>query len=409
MTNKKKIINDPVYGFISITHDSCFDIIQHPYFQRLRQIKQLGLTSMVYPGANHSRFQHAVGAMHLMHLAINTLRYKNVSITNDEEEEAKIAILLHDIGHGPFSHALENSLVSNISHETLSAYFMESLNQQFSGKLSMALDIFNDNYPKKFLHQLVSSQLDVDRLDYLKRDTFFTGVTEGAISYERIIKMLKINAGELAVELKGIYSIEKFLIARRLMYWQVYLHKTVVAAEQLLMNILKRAKELASQETLLFASPFLSYFLYRDISDKSITSAKIKAEVLYNFSNLDDSDIHSAIKVWAKNDDFILSTLCQWLLNRSLYKIQIQNKPFKKEDIIAIKTKTQEVLNISDQDLEYFVFTKELSNKTYSPFSEKITIVNNQGVACDISEASDLINLSILSQSIKKYYLCYPK
>lgn len=406
-TNKQKIINDPVYGFINISSGLLFDILQHPYFQRLRRIKQLGLTSLVYPGANHTRFHHALGAMHLMHLALEILKSKGHDITPNEEEGAKIAILLHDIGHGPFSHALEHSIVEGITHESISDIYMQLLNKEFNEKLITAIAIFNNDYEKKYLHQLVSGQLDVDRMDYLKRDTFFTGVSEGAISYERILKMLNIFNGELVVESKGIYSIEKLLIARRLMYWQVYLHKTVVSSENLLVKILQRAKELANAGNELFSTPALNFFLYNKITREDFISNQ--EETIRNFSALDDNDIISSIKVWCNHNDFILSTLSKWLINRTPYGIIIDKHKIKYDVIEEIKRKTSDKLGIEEKDMHYFVFADALKNETYSPCSENITIVDNKGNASDISETSDLLNFSALSKTSRKYFLCYPK
>ena len=402
--NKKKIINDPVYGFINIPSEIIFDIIEHPYFQRLRRIKQLGLTYLVYPGAIHSRFQHALGATHLMSTAINVLRSKNKIITDKEEEAVLIAILLHDIGHGPFSHALEKHII-NINHERLSLLFMEKLNAVFNGKLTLAIKIFSNNYPKKFLHQLVSSQLDMDRLDYLKRDSFFSGVTEGVISYDRIIKMLDVVNDKLVIEEKGIYSIEKFLIARRLMYWQVYMHKTVVSAELLLSNILKRAKELADNKVELFATPALNFFLYNKTNNDFLNS-----DTAFNFfSQLDDNDVMASIKTWVNHNDIILRNLSNNLINRHLYKIIIQNKTIDKNIITDMKNKVKLAYNINDEEVNYFVFTGILTNNAYSAIDDRINIFSKKGELTDISEASDMLNISVLSKVVKKYYLCFPK
>ena len=402
--NKKKIINDPVYGFINIPNEIIFDIIEHPYFQRLRRIKQLGLTFLVYPGAIHSRFQHALGTTHLMSTAINVLRSKNKNITDEEAEAVLIAILLHDIGHGPFSHALEKHII-NVDHERLSLLFMENLNSIFNGRLSLAIKIFSNNYYKKFLHQLVSSQLDMDRLDYLKRDSFFSGVTEGVISYDRIIKMLDVVDDKLVIEEKGIYSIEKFLIARRLMYWQVYMHKTVVSAELLLSKILKRAKELADDNVDLFATPALKFFLYNKINTDLLNSYKA-----FNFfSQLDDNDVMSSIKTWTNHEDTTLRKLSENLINRHLYKIIIQNKPIDHNIINNLKNNVKQNYNISEEELNYFVFTGELTNNAYSAVDDRINILSKTGKLNDISEASDMLNLSVLSKTVKKHYLCFPK
>ncbi len=404
--NKRKIFNDPVYGFISIPFDSIFDLIEHPYFQRLRRIKQTGLTHLVYPGALHTRFHHAMGTMHLMGLAIDTLRSKGVEITPHEAEAATIAILLHDIGHGPFSHALENSLVTGISHEEISALFMRRLNQEFDGKLSTAIEIFNNRYSKKFLHQLVASQLDMDRLDYLKRDSFFTGVSEGVISTDRIITMLCVANDELAVEEKGIYSIEKFIIARRLMYWQVYLHKTVLSAENLLVNILKRAKKLAEQNVALFCTPALHYFLYQSINRENFTQ---NPETLDTFALLDDFDVMASVKVWQNHPDKILSTLCKNMVNRNLYKIQIQKNPFDTQHLQSLIETYTEQYSITSDESAYFVFTGEITNNAYNPRHDKINILFKNGQITDIAQAADNLNISALSTPVKKYFLCYLK
>lgn len=408
--NKRKIINDPVYGLISIPYDFLFDIIQHPYFQRLRNIQQLGLTSLVYPGAVHTRFHHAIGAMHLMSQAIETLRTKNVEITDDEALAVTIAILLHDIGHGPFSHALENSIIPNLHHETLSEMFMQQLNIFFDGKLTMAIQIFKNEYPKKFLHQLVSSQLDMDRLDYLTRDSFFTGVQEGVVGFDRIIKMLDVKNNELIVEHKGIYSIEKFLIARRLMYWQVYLHKTVISAEMLLLNILKRAKYLSqhpNKNHKLFATNSLAFFLKQNFELKNV---KTNPEILENFAELDDHDIYTSIKMWQHyQPDFVLSQLCKMLTTRKLYKVEMANKPFLQSYIEKIEQQTVARYGIEKQDVSYFVFENSTSNYAYNLTDAKINIALKNKQIIDIIEASDLKTLESLTQPVTKYFLCYPK
>src|SRR5512133_382460 len=331
--NKKKIINDPVHGFINIPFDIILDLIEHPYFQRLQRIRQLGLTSMVYPGATHSRFQHALGAIHLMGQAISNIQSKGHEITEEEAEAVTIAILLHDIGHGPFSHTLEETIAEGIHHEILSGLFMEELDREFQGGLRMAIRIFRNEYPKKFLHQLVSSQLDMDRLDYLRRDSFFTGVTEGVIGSDRIIKMLNVVNDNLVVEAKGIYSIEKFLIARRLMYWQVYLHKTVLSAEKLMLMILKRAKELAGAKQNLFCTPSLAWFLYEFPSGLSVNrmDPEIRTQLVSQFAQLDDNDIMASAKVWASHPDKLLSILCSKLVDRNLNRIKMQNEPLDEE------------------------------------------------------------------------------
>ena len=404
--NKKKIINDPVYGFISIPSELVYDVISHPYFQRLRYIKQLGMTHLVYPGALHTRFHHALGAMHLMSLAINLLRSKGNTITDGEEEAAMLAILLHDIGHGPFSHALEHSLVTGIRHEDISAKLMQELNQHFNGRLTHAIEIFSGTYPKKFLHQLISGQLDLDRMDYLNRDSFFTGVSEGVISFDRIIKMFNVFDDDLVIEEKGIYSVEKFLIARRLMYWQVYLHKTVVSAEMLLVRILERAKELSVNGADLFASPSLNYFLKNNITGAAFFNSDLN---LSHFTNLDDQDIYAAIKVWVTNPDKILSTLCKMLTSRNLYKVEMSNEIASDERISFLKDAAINLLKVSPEESRYFVFTDTLKNSAYDagPGNIKILMKNNDIV--DIAKASDLSNLESLQKTVQKYILCYPR
>ncbi len=404
--NKRKIINDPLYGFITIPDELMFDIIEHPYFQRLRRIKQLGLTAMVYPGALHTRFHHALGAMHLMKQAVETLRIKGVKISDDEATGALLAILLHDVGHGPFSHALENCLVYEMSHEAISLLFLQRLNKEFGGKLSLAIDIFSGNYPVKFLHQLVSGQLDVDRLDYLMRDSFFTGVSEGVISTDRIIKMLNVLDLELAVEEKGIYSIEKFIVARRLMYWQVYFHKTVLAAEYTLINVLRRAKLLSENGAKLFASPALEFFLSRHIT---ATDFRTDVQVLELFSKLDDFDIFSAIKVWTDHPDRVLSELSKALVYRTLPKVVLQSEPFPDEYVEEMKQQLKQQMNLSYSELEYFVFTGSIANDAYIPFRDKINIVDKYGKINDITVASDQLNIAVLSKTVTKYFICYPK
>ncbi len=404
--NKRKIINDPIYGFVSIPYEIVFDLIEHPWFQRLRRIRQLGLTSFVYPGSHHTRFHHAIGAMHLATLAVEELRGKGFDISEDEAIGVTVSVLLHDIGHGPFSHALENSIVHNISHEDISLMFMNKLNVQFNGKLKTAIEIFRNIYPKKFLHQLVSSQLDMDRLDYLKRDSFYTGVSEGVISSDRIIKMLTIVNDELAVEEKGIYSVEKFIMARRLMYWQVYLHKTVLSAENLLIKILSRAKELAEQNEKLFATPAFEKFLYSKI-DKTVIEKD--ADTLESFSQLDDNDIYASIKVWQNHSDKILSTLCKNLVNRHLYKIEINSSEYEKENVYELLKKTAKLYNITEKEAAYFVFTGTVENKAYTISSDRITILMKNGEAKDVAKASDHLNIKALSETVKKYFLCQPK
>ncbi len=404
--NKKKIINDPVYGFISIPTELIFDLIEHPYFQRLRYIKQLGMTHLVYPGALHTRFHHALGAMHLMSLAIETLRSKGHSITTEEEEGVKIAILLHDIGHGPFSHALEQTIVEGISHEDISILLMNKLNIQFNGRLSTAIEIFNGTYHKVFLHELVSGQLDMDRMDYLNRDSFFTGVSEGVISFDRIIKMLNIIDDHIAVEEKGIYSVEKFLIARRLMYWQVYLHKTVIAAEQLLAKILKRSRDLALSGHDLFATPALNHFLVNKISKDEFMNNDRHIEA---FARLDDTDIISATKVWADDNDFVLSQLCSMLMLRNLFHVDITNEPPDEQFIESLTEKVVQKYPITKDEAAYFVFTDTITNNAYKPGDGSIRILMKNGSIQDIAAASDNSNLEALAKTVKKYILCYTK
>lgn len=404
--NKLKIFNDPIYGFVSIPFEIIFDLIEHPYFQRLRRIKQLGLTNLVYPGALHTRFHHAMGAMHLMTQAIEAIRSKGHEITEEEAKGVTIAILLHDIGHGPFSHALEHSIVNNISHEDISELFMQRLNKEFNNQLQLAITIFQNKYKKKFLHQLVSSQLDMDRLDYLKRDSFFTGVSEGVVSSERIIKMLSVSNDQLAIEAKGIYSIEKFIIARRLMYWQVYLHKAVLSAESLLVTILKRAKELAEKKTELFCTPALYQFLYHEYNKKDFAKSP---ELLDQFALLDDYDIMTSIKVWTNHKDKVLSRLCKQLVDRRLFHVEMQKQPFKAEYIRKIKKNIQQRLGLNNTEVGYFVFAGAVTNDAYRADKIRINILFKDGSVADIAEASDQLSIDVLARTVKKYYLCYPK
>lgn len=406
---KRKIFNDPVYGFVHVPYDLAFRLINHPWFQRLRRIRQLGLTNLVYPGALHTRFHHAMGAMHLMGEAIEVLRNKNIHISREEAEGVTIAILLHDIGHGPFSHALETSIVHHITHEDLSAIFMDRLNKEFNGRLDLAIEIFQNKYHKKFLHQLVSSQLDMDRLDYLLRDSFFTGVSEGIVSSDRIVKMLNVVDDQLVVEDKGIYSIEKFIVARRLMYWQVYLHKTVLCAEHLVVNILRRAKELAEEGEELFAPPALKLFLENRFSKTSFLKKK---EVLEAFAKLDDYDIMTSMKVWCDHKDKVLSWLCNCMVNRKLYAVELQNKPFDETYVQKLQNKAKKHLKLKSDQLSYFVFTGAVQNRAYSSDNVnniRINILFKDGTVRDIAEAADLLNISVLAQPVKKYFLCYPK
>lgn len=402
--NKLKIFNDPVYGFISIPDEIIVELIDHPYFQRLRRIRQLGMSHLVYPGALHTRFHHAMGAMYLMTQAIEILRSKGHKITDEEALGATIAILLHDIGHGPFSHALEHTLVDGVHHEELSLMFMEALNKEFKNKLTTAIKIFTNNYPKKFLHQLVSSQLDMDRLDYLKRDSFFTGVSEGVVSSDRILKMLNIVNDELVIEEKGIYSIEKFIVARRLMYWQVYLHKTVVAAENLLVNILKRAKELARNGVELFGTPSFHFFLY---TKHTLKDFKQNSEVLQQFALLDDNDIVSAIKVWCNHPDRVLSILCNAFINRKLYKIELSAQPIQAKRTKELEHHIAKKLKIDKKDVGYFVVKTSIANNAYNPKHDHINIVYKDGKTKDITKASDNLNIEALARPVTKYALAY--
>lgn len=401
--NKKKIINDPVYGFITIPSELIFDLIEHPYFQRLRRIRQVGLSHYVYPGALHTRFHHALGAMHIMLQAIETIRSKGHEITNEECESVCIAILLHDIGHGPFSHALENSLVKDVPHEDLSLLIMDALNREFDGKLSLAIQIFKNQYHKKFLHQLVSGQLDMDRLDYLARDSFFTGVSEGVISVDRILKMLNVFDDELVVDEKGIYSIEKFIIARRLMYWQVYLHKTVLSAENQLINILKRARELSKSGTQLFATSALKDFLKNDYTAYDF---KQDDQLIKRFCQLDDFDIFACMKEWMTYNDFTLSHLCTGMINRTLYKVKLHEKPFNESEISEYYSKALKALPISKDLIPYFVFTGTIENNAYTSKEESINILFKGKFIKDIAEASDNLSLSALTKTVVKHYLC---
>jgi len=402
--NKRKIINDPVHGFITIPHDLVFDLIEHPFFQRLRHIKQLGLSHLVYPGANHTRFHHALGAMHLMVKAIDVLRTKKIEISEEERLGAIIAILLHDIGHGPFSHTLEHSLLDKVHHEEVSLLFMEELNRQFSGKLETAISIFKGEYPKKFLHQMVSGQLDMDRLDYLQRDSYFTGVEEGIIGSERIIKMLDVVNENLVIEEKGIYSIENFIGARRIMYWQVYMHKTVVSSEYMLISILRRAKFLYQQSTDLFASPNLKVFLKQEV-----TFADFKSEPVWleSFAMIDDNDIITSVKVWQSCDDKILSKLCTMLLTRKLFKTEISKTDFSKDKIEKQKNLIGEKLGISKEDIGYFAVSEKLVNSAYDEKDKQILILSKSGSTQDIVQASDNLNILALTKPVEKFCFCY--
>jgi len=404
--NKKKILNDPVYGFITITDDLIFDLIEHKHLQRLRRIKQLGLTHLVYPGALHTRFHHVIGAMHLMQETIEILRSKGQDISSSESQGALIAILLHDIGHGPYSHTLEKSIVCNLNHEDLSMIFIEKLEEEFGSPLGLAREIFSNNYEKKFLHKLVSSQLDMDRLDYLNRDSFYTGVSEGVISTDRIIKMLDIANDEPVIEAKGIYSIEKFLIARRLMYWQVYLHKTVLSAEHILIQIINRAKYLIENGDTLFATDPYKLFLSETVTKKDFYSSP---QYLEAFAEIDDYDVFTSIKVWAKHKDKILATLCSNLVNRQLFRTEIRNTPFKTEHVEDIRKSVMKLYDIDHEDSKYFVFSDVAKNNAYDPVNDKINILFKDGTIQDITRASDQLNVDVLSKTVTKYFLCHPK
>ncbi|MBM0652483.1 HD domain-containing protein [Capnocytophaga genosp. AHN8471] len=401
--NKLKIINDPIYGFIHIPSTLVFDIIEHPYFQRLRRINQMALSYLVFPGAKHTRFEHVLGCVFLMQKTVEMLRFKGIQISDKEAEGLYIAILLHDIGHGPFSHAMEHSIVEGISHEEISLLFMQELNKVFNGRLETAIAMFQGTYPRKFMHQLISSQLDMDRADYLKRDSFYTGVAEGNINSERLISMLNVRNDELVVEEKGLYSVEKFLIARRLMYWQVYLHKTSVAAEQILIRLLNRAKELVQQGQKLTMSTALAFFVKNKISKDNFSQ-----EVLEMFARLDDTDIISAMKEWQFHPDVVLSKLSKMLLNRDLLKIKVRLNDFEEQKIKRLQ-KLSLAKGVNEKDMKYFVFTGVMTNRAYNPENEIIKILTKNGRIVDLSKTSEAINLEPLSQVTERYYICYPK
>lgn len=403
-TRGTKIINDPIYGFISLEFSFLFDLIEHPYVQRLRQIQQLGLTNLVYPGAVHNRFAHALGATYLVGKAIRTLRLKNIDISDEEYEAVSIAVLLHDIGHGPYSHTLESTLLEGVDHEFLSLQIMNLLNEEFDGRLSMAIQIFSNRYKKKFLNQLVSSQLDVDRLDYLKRDSFYSGVSEGVVSSERIIKMFNVMDDSLVVDEKGIYSIEKFIVARRLMYWQVYLHKTVISAENLLIIILKRAKELAENGVELYCSPSFHVFLYYKQNQDTIIK---DPGLLKHFLNLSDLDVMGAIKVWQSHSDTILSYLCRSLIERKLFKVQISKQVFEPEFIDSIKNWISD--HFGNEWIKYLLIEGMISNSAYDHGDKQIFVKMKNGELLDFPEASDNLDISALSEPVEKYFICYPK
>lgn len=400
-----KIINDPVYGFITIPSELIFAIIDHPYFQRLRRIKQLGLTDYVYPGAHHTRFHHAIGAMHLMSVTLDHLRNKGIEINDQEYEAALITILLHDIGHGPFSHALEHSMLQNVSHEDLSLLFLETLNKQFNSQLDLAIRIFKNIYERKFFHQLVSSQLDIDRLDYLQRDCFFTGVSEGTIGADRIIKMMHIKNDQLVVEEKGIYSIENFLSARRLMYWQVYLHKTTVSAEKMMINLIQRAKDLKLSGEKLISSPALNYFL---IENRGFSDFKTNPDTLTMYSQLDDYDIWGGLKFWQHSSDYVIKSISRMFLARNLFKVTLSSRPFSPDEIEGWKSKTLMKLGVPEQDLKYFFTHGTISNHAYTA-KENIYILAKSGKVMDVAQAADLPNIKAMSKIVKKHYACRAK
>ena len=406
MPYERKIINDPVFGFINIPKGLLYDIVRHPLLQRLTRIKQVGLSSVVYPGAQHTRFQHSLGAFYLMSEAITQLTSKGNFIFDSEAEAVQAAILLHDIGHGPFSHVLEDTIVQGVSHEEISLMLMERMNKEMNGQLSLAIQIFKDEYPKRFLHQLVSGQLDMDRLDYLRRDSFYTGVTEGNIGSARIIKMLDVADDRLVIESKGIYSIENFLTARRLMYWQVYLHKTSVAYERMLISTLLRAKELASQGVELFASPALHFFLYNDINH---TEFHNNPDCLENFIQLDDNDIWTALKVWSNHPDKVLSTLSLGMINRNIFKVENSAEPIGEDRIKELTLQISQQLGITLSEANYFVSTPSIEKNMYDPADDSIDIIYKDVTIKNIAEASDMLNISLLSKKVKKYYLCYQR
>lgn len=402
--NKLKILNDPIYGFITITNPLVYDLIQHPYFQRLRRISQMGMSYLVYPGAHHTRFHHALGCMHIMQKTVQVLKFKGIEISPEEETALDIAILLHDIGHGPFSHAMEHSIVENVHHEAISLLFMDKLNAEFNGQLTLAIQIFRGEYHRRFMLQLISSQLDMDRMDYLKRDSFYSGVAEGNINSERLIQMFNVQDDMLVIEEKGIYSVEKFLVARRLMYWQAYLHKTSVAAELILTKILKRAKELTQQGTVLSASEPLQFFLQNRISLEDFND-----NVLERFSYLDDYDIMGAIKSWQFNDDYVLCQLSRMIINRDLLKIRLQAEKVGTDEVEKLRLALVNKTGLTAEEVKYFVFKGKVRNQAYNKTGEPIHILKKDKSIEDVVYASDQLNLKALSKPVTKYYLCYPK
>lgn len=403
-TNKLKIFNDPIYGFITIPNPFIYDLIQHSYFQRLRRISQMGLSYLVYPGANHTRFHHALGCLHIMQKAVNVLRFKNVQISDEEENALYVAILLHDIGHGPFSHAMEHSIVEDVHHEQISLLFMNKLNNDFDGKLSLAIKIFKGEYHRKFMLQLISSQLDMDRMDYLKRDSFYSGVEEGKINSDRLIQMMNVVDDVLVIEEKGIYSVEKFLMARRLMYWQVYLHKTSLVAEEILTRILKRAKELYQKGFDVECSKPLHFFI-----ENKISLDHFNDEILDEFAKLDDTDVIGAIKNWQYHEDFTLSTLSKMIINRDLLKIKMSNEKFTSDEVQQLLEQYSKESKLNTLESKYFVFKGKIKNQAYSKIAEPIRILQKDGGLEDVAILSDQLSLNALSKHVTKYYLCYPK
>ena len=403
-TNKLKIFNDPIYGFITIPNSLIYDLIQHPYFQRLRRISQMGLSYLVYPGAHHTRFHHALGAMHMMQKAVEVLRFKEVDISKEEENALYIAILLHDIGHGPFSHAMEHSIVEEVNHESISLLFMNQLNEEFGGQLQLAIQVFKGEYHRKFMLQLISSQLDMDRMDYLKRDSFYSGVAEGNINSDRLIQMMNVVDDALVMEEKGIYSIEKFLMARRLMYWQAYLHKTSLVAELTLTKTLQRAKELLNKGIAIECSRPLKYFMKHKITLENISTTDLNS-----FSQLDDYDIISALKEWKYHDDFILSSLSKMIINRDLSKVKLNNEKFPTEVLEEMTIRFAKEHNITQQEAKYFIFKGKIKNQAYSKNAEPIRILKKDRSIEDVVEASDQLNLKALSKPVTKYFICFPK
>lgn len=411
--NDYKVINDPVFGFIKVPQGLLLDIVKHRLFQRLSRIKQLGMASVVYPGAQHTRFQHSLGAFHLMSEAILSLSQKGIYIFDSEAEALKAAILLHDVGHGPFSHVLEHTLISGISHEQISLMMMEEINREMQGRMNLAINIFKDEYPKRFLHQLISSQLDMDRLDYLRRDSFFTGVTEGNIGSARIIKMLNVVDDRLVVEQKGIYSIENFLTARRLMYWQVYLHKTTVAYEKTLVCLLERAKMLARQGEEMFATPALRYFLYNDVTAERF---KTDAQALFNYELLDDNDVWASVKAWMSHDDRVLSLLARDLAERRIFRVEVREEPFDEDEVHDLQQRLADACGVSFEDASYLISVNTIQKDMYDPSDDQIDILikkkekgEERIEIKDVSSTSELFNTSLLSKKIRKYYLCYQR